>query len=263
MREKRGGYSKLEMPVRSLLREGGLVGQPGGLDDAAFFPPPEDLSTALGLPVRLHGDLQRREPPGPFGAPRAARRAAIEPRASRWFDLRDSRMLEWVFWMVSEAAGSGRALGRPAHLDARSELAMFLLQAAWRAGTSAVDEMFGPARSLRQRAWREAARRKGLQYFEAHACAFGAVQKRPAAFLAANLDLAPVARTCEGYHAHKAAGGLPWGGSLTAWPLFAQAMADVVCSALRRRLLAEGDAPPLKLGYERPAINALADTLPW
>lgn len=173
---------------------------------------------------------------------------------------------------LTEFRGPGRP--RPAahaeHLaDPRSwtrdrcaELAMFLLQAARRAGAAAADEMFGLARSPRQRSWREAARRRGLQYDELHACAYGAPQKRPAAFLAAGFALAPIARNCAGYHPHET-GGLPRGGSVTAWPPVAQALADVLCSALRRRLRAEVVALRLKLGFERPSVHALADSLPW
>ena len=38
LREKRGGYSKLELPARQALREEGLLGLPGMAEELAGFP---------------------------------------------------------------------------------------------------------------------------------------------------------------------------------------------------------------------------------
>ena len=101
LREKRGGYSRLENPFRRAMREEGLLGSAGTADDEACFPHLASPERPLAFDydyLDLHGGSAILS----AKASRAGLRVGppIEINHSRWFDLLDTRVLEWLVWIV-------------------------------------------------------------------------------------------------------------------------------------------------------------------
>ena len=240
LREKRGGYSKLESPARCALREQGLLGRPGSSQEEALFPAVEDprrplafvfdflevfagsaiLSTAvsrLGISV---------------GPP-------IEIRVSRWYDLTDTRVCEWLIWLVTErrircaslappcttfsvAASTAPRRSKlvPRGFDPRdpatwlgnrlADLSLFLVGLCRRHGIGAMAETPGASRLQHLPAWKRLAALPDCQEYRLDSCAFGCPSRKPFVILSALIFFRERAAIDEGMIAERAISEEAW-----------------------------------------------------
>ena len=292
-RKRRGSYSKLEAPARCMVRELGVLGTPGGDEESPAFP-----ACAAGpeRPLAFFYDFLE-----VFAGCAALSAAAvaeglsvgppIEISASRWMDVLDTRVLEWLVWMVTTRRVRAISLAPPCTtfsiantvspirswaqprgfnlLDPRTwrsnrmaDFAILLLVLCGRCGVAGMDENPFTSKMRALPAWKSVAARQGFKLAEVHSCAFGAPWRKAFGILHVNIDLGPLSLRCPGFHNHVKLEGSLTKASGAYWPALAKVWAQCIRRAVRalRRLDEDAAAP---IGHERPAVNLLADHLPW
>lgn len=286
LRERRGGYSRLEVPSRVLLRELGLLGGVGDPDEAARFPSAATVARPLAFDYEFIEVF----------AGVAPSRSALRRKASGWAlrlsyvrvdGSQNVRVLEWLVWMISRgrvgalflgpAASACHALVRPAwrrvgaqmplceQRSARlADVSLVLLRCCQRAGAIGVDELRAAGRLRRRPGWARLAAGRGFELAETSACSLGAPGRQSSYLLHMGLPADALRSPCRGFHSHAPAGPDAGRHSLaTLWPPVADFWASAIAAACLRQRRGSPPASASGVGFERPVVNLLAGCLLW
>ena len=290
----KGHYTKLDSPERSALRRAGH--DPENLDRDVGIPHPDELGSELTpapqKPLALCFDFM--EICGGSGRVSGFVASAgyvtgpvIDIERSPEYDLQETRVLEWILYMLQEGRLSNvmvqppcttfsgaahpclRSYRRPEGFDRRfprtrvgnrlAFAALVILWCAWRVGAGALIEQPRTSKMRWLKAWRYLSTLPGVEENWLASCAYGAPFRKEFGLIGCGVDLASIHRRCPRNHKHIVIQGSLTKASAVYWPEVAEAFASLFIA----RLSVSAPETPSRSGLESVLVNEVLSSKQW